>query len=372
MEIKALEQKEFNGVITSLHLNFDLDSDFLYDLYKQIIEGISSLGDTPIKVDKNNINHIEIIFYLIGEYIYTLAGLPKSKKIEFLKNEEQIDLLISTVVDKYLSLSLFNHREAKVTNAYFPPISTINTYINFMLNILNTYNKNDPQSTLINDLLTKSLSIARCILTLLVEGYETEAFASWRTLHECECTLILLDRYGEKLIDSYLKHMQYGIAFKDGIKDKAKQDLIFVEIKENMKKLNLKSKDMKKYIEYGWLIDIPEVDTNNFKYNFRDGLETLAGLHMYSDRYMMSSEILHSTPLLIYSNKQYFYYVTLLSLYESIFRLEKVFVTLFIQKFNKDAIEHYQRLRDVYYNQLLNIHRIEMNSFLLFKENEAK
>ena len=86
----------------------------------------------------------------------------------------------------------------------------------------------------------------------------------------------------------------------------------------------------------------------------------------------MSSEFLHSTPLLIYSNKQYFYYVTLLSLYESIFRLEKVFVTLFIQKFNKDAIEHYQRLRDVYYNQLLNIHRIEMNSFLLFKENEAK
>jgi hypothetical protein len=48
------------------------------------------------------------------------------------------------------------------------------------------------------DLLYKSLSISRCILELLVNGFETEAMAAWRTLHECECILKLLDENDEE------------------------------------------------------------------------------------------------------------------------------------------------------------------------------
>ena len=57
---------------------------------------------------------------------------------------------------------------------------------------------------------------------------------------------------------------------------------------------------------------IVDKDDETFKLNFRDGLERLAGLSNYAKRYEISSEILHSTPLLIYSNKEYFYYMTLL------------------------------------------------------------
>ena len=189
-----------------------------------------------------------------------------------------------------------------------------------MLNILHTYNKNDPKSTLINDLLIKSVSISRCILQLITDGYETEAYSAWRTLHECECTLLLLDKYGDPLINRYLIHMQYGLVFRRGETEDEKANKIFADMKEEMREYGLKSKDIKKYIEYGWLYKIPGVKEDpEFKLNFRDGLERVAGLSSYAARYENSSEIIHSTPILIYSNKEYYYFISLLSLYESFF-----------------------------------------------------
>ena len=49
---------------------------------------------------------------------------------------------------------------------------------------------------------------------------------------------------------------------------------------------------MKKYIEYGWLYAIKDVDKiENFKLNFRNGLEVVAGLDSYSYDYEMSLRI---------------------------------------------------------------------------------
>ena len=134
-------------------------------------------------------------------------------------------------------------------------------------------------------------------------------------------------------------------------------------MKEEMRGYGLKSKDIRKYIEYGWLYEIADKDDVNFKLNFRDGLEKLAGLDMYAKRYEISSEIIHSTPLLIYSNKEYFYYMTLLSLYESFFRLEQVFVSLFSKRVSEEQMRQYEEMRKVYYAQLVIIHKRELQSF---------
>ena len=144
-------------------------------------------------------------------------------------------------------------------------------------------------------------------------------------------------------------------------------------MKEEMRLLNLKSKDIKKYIEYGWLYEIPGVKEDpEFKLNFRDGLQRIAGLVAYSSRYEMSSEIIHSTPMLIYSNKEYFYFVTLLSLYESFFRLEKVFLSLFAKQVSEEVMERYRQMRNVYYSQLVNIHKRELNNFKNWQNSKTK
>ena len=64
--------------------------------------------------------------------------------------------------------------------------------------------------------------------------------------------------------------MQYGIVFKNGDTTDEKGTRIFNDMKEEMHGYNLKSKDIKKYIEYGWLYDIPGVkEDEKFKLNFR-------------------------------------------------------------------------------------------------------
>ena len=363
--MNALINKEtFISFLLGLDKNLEEHLDFLYDVYSNIYDGIHEINNKGNEGPIFNVNSLELIFYILGEFKYATRGFDKAKIEAFKNDEKMVEMLSNVSADKYLSLSLFNHKEEKLTNRYLPPISSLELYVNLMLNIVSRYPRNNPSNTLIVDLLTKSLSIARCTLTLLCDGYETEAFSMWRTLHECESVLIILDKYQDVAINAYLKHMEYGIAYKDGIADKEKQDAILAS-------LSLKSKDMKKFIEYGWLTKIDDFNQNKeFKLNFRDGLQSLAGLHEYASVYMTSSEILHSTPLLIYSNKSYFYYLTLLNLYESFFRIEKVFVSLLFQRIDNEGKAKYLEMRNLYYQQLINIHQREIQMFQLMKKKK--
>ena len=360
---KMFNKEQVATIISNLRINIPMDVDYIFDVYEMANEVIEILDKQNAQIEVKEVNQLDLLLYCVGEYHYSTSNLNDSERENFKKNENFQATMASVVADKYLSLSIFNHVEKKLANRFLPPASSLNMYINFMLNIVKGYKKNDPQSTLISDLLMKSLTISRCILENLLGGYETEAFSSWRTLHECECTLILLDKYGEPLINNYLKHMNFGLAFNNAIPDKAKQDEIFYSMKDEMHEYGLKSKDIRKYIEYGWLYQIVDKDDETFKLNFRDGLEKLAGLSSYSKRYEISSEIIHSTPLLIYSNKEYFYYMTLLSLYESFFRLEKVFVSLFSKRVSPEQMKQYAEMRKVYYSQLVVIHQRELATF---------
>ena len=365
-----LTKNQLRNFINQFPQQAILNTDYIYDVYDMAFDGIIELLEMQKLENAVNVDSFAIVSYILGEYIYSTTSLSPDALNKFLSNENIKHSMASVAADKYLSLSLYNHKENRFTNTYLPPISSINLYVNLMLNIVSRYGKMDPKNTLILDLLNKSLSISRSIITLLCEGYETEAFAIWRTLHECECTLIILDKYRDVAINSYLKHMHYGLAYKGTFDNKEDEDKIFAQIKAEMAAIDLKSKDMKKFIEYGWMNAIPDTkNIENFKLNFRDGLETLAGLHQYSGIYMMSSEILHSTPLLIYSNKQYFFYITILNLYESFFRIEKVFVSLFFNRSTDEDKKRYSDMRKLYYSQLVNIHTRERLKFESIKKN---
>ena len=364
-----LNKEQATRVIQGIPVSQFLDIDYIYDVYEMANEAIELLVNSNQQIEVNSVNQYDLLFYCVGEYYYSISNLNKEEIEKFKANEDFPSSMASVAADKYLSLSIFNHVETKLSNRFLPPASSLNMYINFMLNIVKGYKKNDPQSTLISDLLMKSLTISRCILENLLNGYETEAFSSWRTLHECECTLIILDKYGEPLINNYLKHMNFGFAFNDSMKDKEQQDKVFYSMKEEMKAKGLKSKDIRKYIEYGWLYPIVPEGDETFKLNFRDGLEKLAGLSEYAKRYEISSEIIHSTPLLIYSNKEYFYYTTLLSLYESFFRLERVFVSLFSKRVSQEQMQQYLQMQRVYYSQLVIIHKRELDTFKRLQKN---
>ncbi|MDY0177641.1 MAG: DUF5677 domain-containing protein [Bacilli bacterium] len=372
MKIKKIERENFDRVLTILNAPNITNHDYVYEVYSMANEAIKELVEQNILKNIQPINPVLLTGYVLGEYIYSVERKSLEEKKVFEDDQEIKNQMAGVVADKYLSGDYFNYKEKRITNKFMPPMSSLDLYLNFMLNMLNTYPKNDPSSTLIVDLLIKSISLARCVVELLENGHETEAMASWRTLHECESTLLVLDRFGEAIIQKYLKHMKYGIAFKIGKNNREQTEKIFEEIKKEMKEHNLKSKDTKKYIEYGWLYGTNVVPDSELKLNFRDGLETVAGLHQYSAIYETSSEIVHSTPMLIYSNKTYYYLLALISTYESFFRIEKIFTNLFGQKITPAQRAQYNAMRNVYYSQLIAIHRKESDNLKDLKNRTIK
>ena len=352
----------------------DEDKQYVYSVYSYTVEGISDISETNVINNLQNINHLELIGYCVGEFAYLTELMNEEKKNAFKNSEDALVTISSMVADKYLTLNNFSYNQYAQANRFSPQISTLYVYINFMMNIVQTkWNQKDPKFTLLSDLFMKSISICKCTLDLLVRGFNTEAFSCWRTLHECECALAILSQHGEPVVKAYLKHMNYGFAFRDAMPNKEEQTKVFMAMKEEMKQYDLKSKDIKKFIEYGWLYAVPGVKENEkFKLNFRDGLELVAGLEEYNKRYEMSSEIIHGTPLLVYSSPEYFYFITLLSTYESFFRLEQLFKVAYSRSIGEEELKGYLNMRSIYFSHLVNIHQREAERFKYWQKHQRE
>ncbi len=334
--------------------NYRGDPDFLYEASEAAFAAIPSLSSQSPILARFAYSPAKIVFYLVGEHAFYLEAHPGKKEEELTKDPNYLSFLVSYALDKYYTNEHLSYNEGSFLSSYQPEVSTLELYLNYILRTLRPKRKGDPTSTLYVDILGKGLSMAHCILDLLVGGYETEAFSTWRTLHENECILLTLVRAGEKAVKSYLEHLHYALAFRGALKSKEETDETFLQIKEEMRLHALKSKDMKRFIEYGWLYEVEGFDEESgYKLNFRDGVERSAGLHSYSKVYEMSSEIAHSSPLLIYSRRSYFLLITLINLYESFFRLEKVFSSIYLGSASESEKKRYGALREAYYGELM-------------------
>lgn len=367
-------RERFEDLLNSLNVNPKFDRDFLFDVYETCLEGSKEMGEGSFHLADLGINGVQLVLYIVNEHAFYLQTHPNASQEQLVQDEKYFSLLASVALDKYFTNERLAFKTGSLASRYSPLMSTLDLYLNFILGMLSRYSRNDPERTLIIDIMAKGFSVAKCVAELLEGGYETEAFSAWRTLHENECILHILIRYGEPVVKAYLRHIQYGIAFRMGLGSKEATDEIFVEIKEKMHAVGLKSKDTKRFIEYGWLLGVPDaMNIPGFKFNFRDGVENVANLSRYSKVYEMSSEVTHSSPVLIYSKKNYFFYLTLLSLYESFFRLEKIFASLYTSSVSPGEKEGYARMRNLYFGELLAAYEEAKKAFSeISKKKEEK
>ena len=366
-------RKHFETLADSLGLPSELTRYFLCSAFVACLDEAKGFQVNGKDIHDLGINPAQLALYLFNEHSFYLLTHPDQKQEELVNDEDYMSLLCSISLDKYFTNERLAYRMGGLASRYSPLMSTLDLYLNFILGMLSRYKRNDPEKTLIVDILNKGFQVAKCVSMLLEGGFETEAFSTWRTLHENECILHVLVKYGKPVMDKYLRHIQYGIAFRGGLPTKEATDAMFVEIKDNMKAIDLKSKDMKRYIEYGWLLGVPDVmKIENFKFNFRDGVEKVAGLSQYSKVYEMSSEVTHSSPVLIYSKKNYFFYMSLLNLYESFFRIEKIFASLYMSTVSDAERASYIQMRKLYYGELLAAHSVAKQSFYELTNNKKK
>ena len=366
------KKKVFIESLNAIGVPEILDRDLLFDAYMLAFDGAKNL---KLGRDANltlTVNPLNLLFYLINEHSFYLSTHNDKKQEELKEDEQYISFLASVALDKYCTNEHLAYQTGKLTNRFSPYMSTIDLYLNFILGMLARYKKNDPKETLVIDVMTKGFQMGKCVATLLEEGFETEAFATWRTLHENESILHVIVKSGQPAIDAYLRHMKYAAAFRGTYGSKEEIDAVFVEIKAKMREHDLKSKDMKRFIEYGWIIDLDIAKSmEGIKLNFRDGVEKLAGLENYSKVYEMSSEIAHSSPLLIYSRKDYIFHIALINLYESFFRLEKIFSTLYLSSIQEDEKGNYLRMRQLYYGEIVTAYKVIQASFAKIGEKHS-
>ena len=64
--------------------------------------------------------------------------------------------------------------------------------------------------------------------------------------------------------------------------------------------------------------------------------------------------------------------MTLLSLYESFFRLEQVFVSLFSKRVSEEQMKQYEEMRKVYYSQLVAIQKKKLQAFRDLQKKKKK
>ncbi|MBP5092127.1 MAG: hypothetical protein J6328_06205 [Bacilli bacterium] len=346
------KKKSYFELLRNLRVPENFDYELLYTLFVEATEGAEGMRSQNPIVGSFGINPIELTMYLVYEHSFHLLMSGKNPK-DVYEDESYHQTVCSIALDKYYTNEHLAYRMDAYASKHHPSISTITLYLNFMLGMLQRYKRGDRNLNLIIDVMTKGFQMSKCICSLLEDGFETEAFSTWRTLHENECILHVLVKYGIPTIERYYRHLTYAIAFRRGLKSKEETDAIFAEIKENMRAVDLKSKDMKRYIEYGWLLGVPDVmKVEGFKFNFRDGVERISGLTQYRSAYEVSSEIAHSSPILIYSQKEYYHHLSLLLLYESFFRMEKVFASLFMSMTGANEQEAYVKMRSLYSNEL--------------------
>ena len=168
-------------------------------------------------------------------------------------------------------------------------------------------------------------------------GLYPDGFVSWRTLHESECIVSLLISGGDKVRYSYVKHIAYNNALRNPtFFSKEELDKTFEQLKEEMRSHDLKSKDMKKFIEYGWLYEHPKFDPKDvlFKLNFRDGVEKMSGLSQYNKIYEGASEIAHSSSAFFYVNDAFCKDISLSIVYQSAIRISELYMSYMSDFFN--------------------------------------
>ena len=365
MRKSMLNKETFVNFLKERKLADEIDFENLYELYDLVTETISEIlaqTNNPFNV---YVNHYVVILYIINEYKFYLFSHNIKDHSLITKDSEEIQVIGSLCADKFLTNEKLNFKSEAFLNKFNPPISTLDLYLNFSLRTLESIKVKDRNASLIRDMLIKAMKMGKCIVNLLTDGFETEAFSTWRTLHENECIMICLVKNGAEMFDAYFKHIRYALAYRNQIQNKEEVDKIFEQIKSEMKERGLKSKDMKKYIEYGYLYTAKNQNPEDpLKLNFRDGVEKLAGLNNYSKVYEMASEIAHSSPLLLFSKRSYYFEITLLNLYESFFRLEVIFEAYYRSVNNEEVVKQYENMKAVYLKELHLIYTVMQKSFL--------
>lgn len=299
-----------------------LDQEFLREITLQAMADYSQIMHVPLQA-LSRYNQSELATLSRISYDYLIRGCTSTDQKREKVSQNEVRSAAEMIAREYQLLTDYRYSQSKKGLSSNSDLSfSIEMIVTKMITLVSPLATKTPPSSLMPDLFEKFFSQALGLLKMLNLNLAAQAYSIWRTLHEAECVIKLLVEGGQELQSIYYRHMVYNNAFHHVLPSKEETDALFVEIKANMAKHGLKSKDMKKYIEYGWLYGCKtfhEEDVN-YKLNFRNGLQLAADLGQYNEMYEMASEVAHSSPFFFYSNTSFYEDLTIYNLTDIVIR----------------------------------------------------
>ena len=295
------------------------NADFIREMYERVKDRyVEELQNRKIRLRTLDGARLdEIVSYIYYYHIFHTSHLPEelTKKLE--SDEKYREMLVRDVAVYIVINEHLNVEKISNTSEYSPEIAAYNMACSYSLYILVSFKGTDRRMNGINNLFKKAMVTIKSVIHLLAAGNSCDAVILWRHLHELECVLIVLCTKGEDLFFRYIKHMEYF-----DMEGNPRAEELQQRLSEECKAFGVKERNA--FINYGWLEYVDgfrEGFGKEYRLNFKDGLQKIAGLSARHAAYASASKILHPSAWVVTIRDDKFYKFTVFELFRSLINI---------------------------------------------------
>ena len=290
----------------------------------------------------------EVVSYIFYYHVFHTSHLMP-QLVTRLENDERYremlvcDVAVCIVINEHLNVEKISN-----TSEYSPEIAAFNMACSYSLYELGLFRGADRRMNGINNLFKKAMVTTKSVINLLAAGNSCDAVILWRHLHELECVLTVLNTMGDDLFFAYVKHMEYF-----DLENSPNAEILQRRLSEECKQYGVKERNA--FINYGWLLHVDgfrEGLGKEYRLNFKEGLQKIAGQSDRHAGYASASKILHPSAWVVTIRDDKFYKFTVFELQRSvvnIVRLIKGYVARYKEySLNPSESDAYARTIDGY------------------------
>ena len=292
------------------------DAEFIREMYRRVkVQYMEELKKRKIRLRALDGARLdEIVGYVFYYHLFQTSHLPAEvvKKIEADEKYRAMlvhDVAVYIVINEHLNVEKISN-----TSACSPEIAAYNMACSYSLFVLGSFRGTDARMRGMSNLFKKAMITTKSVINLLAAGNSCDAVILWRHLHELECVLTVLGTKGEDLYFRYVRHMEYFDMENNPHKEELQQRLA-----EECKAYGVKERNA--FINYGWLVYVEgfkEGFGKEYRLNFKDGLQKMAGQSGRHAAYASASKILHPSAWVVAIRDDKFYKFTMFELYRSL------------------------------------------------------
>lgn len=245
---------------------------------------------------------LQIIKYICGYHFAHTARLTNTARTEVANDEAYRSALVVNVTESLFILENIKTSAVRLVNEYNPVYCRFNILLDFLLGFgvkVRAQVAEHSYQTVMKLFETAFLKL-KGIMSLIAKGLEKEGVIVWRSLHELECVIAVLCRYGKAVIEEFESFDRFGVP-----RDEMSEE-VAAEYDEKIKAfgINIKNNNEVDHFEnYGWICAVPDMTPTKWNLNFRF-LEDLAGLGEKYKEYQVACDASHMNAKTMKWNKQ--------------------------------------------------------------------